>query len=256
MRRLAAILRCPRCRGAFDRAPGELVCAACGARAPFDGAAVDLAELAPPPRSLGDRAMASRAMARLYDRVWRPLSFNVSTAFRAPAFDAEATMAIERIAGCDGPWLDLSCGPGALTRRMCEVADGRLVVAADLSLPMLERARRQAPGAARVRADAMDLPFVDGAFGAVANLAALDLYPDAPRAIAEVMRVLAPGGVWIASAFVRRERRIARPPRGGPGGLDAGHIEAIARRAGFVEYASRSFGRYVVVQAKRPERRS
>ena len=77
---------------------------------------------------------------------------------------------------------------------------------------MLERARLAAPRATLVRADAADLPFVDATFGAIANLAALDLYPDPSRVVAEAARVLAPGGRWVCSTFVRRAGTLAVAP--------------------------------------------
>jgi len=65
-------------------------------------------------------------------------------------------------------------------------------------------------------ADAAALPFADGAFGAVVNLAALDLYPDAARVVAEAGRVLAPGGSWAASTFVSPELVARSTPRPAP----------------------------------------
>ncbi len=81
------------------------------------------------------------------------------------------------------------------------------MVAVDLSRAMLERASVNAPDAVRVRADAAALPFADGTFGAIVNLAAIDLYSDPERALAESVRVLARGGRWLASTFVAPQRR-------------------------------------------------
>ena len=58
--------------------------------------------------------------------------------------------------------LDVACGTGFLTRHLR--GD---VVGLDQSEAMLERAREQAPNAAFVQADALDLPFPDGSFDRV-----------------------------------------------------------------------------------------
>ncbi len=148
--------------------------------------------------------MQSRSMARAYEIAWRPLLFGVSTAFGAPSPGREARIVIELVEERPGPWLDLSCGPGGLLRRLVAVAGSRAVYGLDLSRPMLERARRAAPSATLVLGDAMDLPFEDATFGAITNLAALDLYPDPARVVREAARVLVPGGRWVCSTFLRR----------------------------------------------------
>jgi ubiquinone/menaquinone biosynthesis C-methylase UbiE len=55
--------------------------------------------------------------------------------------------------------LDVACGTGFLTRHL----PGR-IVGLDQSESMLDEARRQAPGAEYVHADALELPFEDGSF--------------------------------------------------------------------------------------------
>jgi ubiquinone/menaquinone biosynthesis C-methylase UbiE len=91
--------------------------------------------------------------------------------------------------------LDVGCGTG----RFAVLAAARLgarVWGVDPSAAMLERARAQ-PGARTVgwkRAAAERLPFRDGWFdGAHAHLV-LHVVDDRPRALAELARVLAPGG--------------------------------------------------------------
>jgi SAM-dependent methyltransferase len=55
--------------------------------------------------------------------------------------------------------LDVACGTGFLTRHLLGAVTGL-----DQSARMLELARERAPGATFVQADALDLPFEDGAF--------------------------------------------------------------------------------------------
>jgi ubiquinone/menaquinone biosynthesis C-methylase UbiE len=206
-----------------------------------DDVAIDVVGDAPGRESWGARAMRSRWLARLYEAWWRPLTFGLSTSFTAPSAESEATTVVGLLAGRPEPWLDLSCGPGAhLASFLCPAwprqgmrAGGaaRAVFGVDLSRPMLERAREAAPTATLVRADAADLPFDDGVFGAVANLAALDLYPDPPRVVREAARVLAPGGRWVCSTFVRAAGRKARSPLAFASGVRTPSMGELARWA-------------------------
>ena len=70
------------------------------------------------------------------------------------------------------------------------------MVALDASTTMLAQAVRETEGrnAIYVRGDALALPFKDESFDAVCCFAALYLFSDPMRAMAEMERVLAPGG--------------------------------------------------------------
>jgi SAM-dependent methyltransferase len=91
--------------------------------------------------------------------------------------------------------LEVGCGPGELSERM-RVELGASVVAIDISPRMVALARTRGVDA-RV-GDAQELPFPDGAFDC--TVAAWMLYhvPDVDRALAELMRVLRPGGHLVA----------------------------------------------------------
>lgn len=95
--------------------------------------------------------------------------------------------------------LDIGCGPGTLLRALRDQLPGATVAGVDLSPYMLERARRRAPSAALVHADAAALPWPDEAFDAVTACHVLGHVPgEAGRAIAaETERVLATGGVAV-----------------------------------------------------------
>jgi demethylmenaquinone methyltransferase / 2-methoxy-6-polyprenyl-1,4-benzoquinol methylase len=88
--------------------------------------------------------------------------------------------------------LDACCGTGDLAVA-CARAGAR-VTGLDFSARMLERARRKAPELEWVRGDLLELPFADASFDAatvgfgVRNVESLD------RALAELRRVLRPGG--------------------------------------------------------------
>jgi ubiquinone/menaquinone biosynthesis C-methylase UbiE len=64
----------------------------------------------------------------------------------------------------------------------------------DFSERMLERARRKAPALEWVCGDLTDLPFADGSFEAATVGFGVRNVDDLDRALAELRRVLAPGG--------------------------------------------------------------
>ena len=84
--------------------------------------------------------------------------------------------------------LDLCCGQGnvseALLKRGCKV------FGIDFSPAMLAFARRRAPGATFIEADAQSLPFEASEFDFVVSNLGVCHVPDQPRALAEVRRVL------------------------------------------------------------------
>lgn len=101
--------------------------------------------------------------------------------------------------------LDLCCGSGDLAFLLAEaIGPTGSVVAADFAPEMLNRGRdrwARRLGAARhwaaiawVEADALALPFADASFEAVTMGYGLRNVSDLPRALAEVRRVLKPGG--------------------------------------------------------------
>jgi ubiquinone/menaquinone biosynthesis C-methylase UbiE len=93
--------------------------------------------------------------------------------------------------------IDLACGPGTYTRPLA--LHVRQAVGVDLTPAMIEKARAEAArdGIANiefVRADIYALPFADGAAGIVSCGYAFHHMTDPPRALAEMARVLQPGG--------------------------------------------------------------
>jgi SAM-dependent methyltransferase len=103
--------------------------------------------------------------------------------------------------------LDLGCGPGILTLPLAQgVGAAGLVLGVDLAAGMLELLGAAAtPQVGVARMDMEALGIRDAAFDAVAAGHSLQFCPDLERALAEVRRVLRPGGRFVASL-----------PRGGP----------------------------------------
>ena len=103
--------------------------------------------------------------------------------------------------------VDLACGPGTYTRPLA--ARVRHAIGADLTPAMVEKARAEAArdGITNIEfvcADIYALPFADGAAGIVSCGYAFHHMTDPPRALAEMARVLQPGGrVAITDIIVR-----------------------------------------------------
>jgi ubiquinone/menaquinone biosynthesis C-methylase UbiE len=195
--------------------------------------------------------MQSGWLARVYESSWRPVLFGLSTGFGAPSARHEAHEVLRLIGEREGPWLDLSCGPGALLRHLATASGPRPVFGVDLSRAMLERARPAAPDATLVRADAENLPFEDGTFGAIANLAALDLYDHPSRVVGEAARILAPGGRWVCSTFVRRAgtSALSLAPSSGVRTPSIDELAGWAKRAGLRRFGNRLFRGYAIAWA-------
>jgi SAM-dependent methyltransferase len=96
--------------------------------------------------------------------------------------------------------LEVGVGTGLLALRLHEA--GIPVSGLDLSAPMLAKLVEKAGGAPPfplVIGDATTMPFADGAFGAAYLRWVLHLIPDWRAALAEMARVVRPGGVLLVS---------------------------------------------------------
>ena len=93
--------------------------------------------------------------------------------------------------GARGRTLDLGCGTG---RNLPLFPKEARAIGLDLSPDALRRARKRAPAVPLVRASAQALPFRDGAFETVVSGLVFCSVPDPAGALAEVRRVLRPGG--------------------------------------------------------------
>jgi SAM-dependent methyltransferase len=97
-------------------------------------------------------------------------------------------------------WLDVGCGTGVLTQAILAGADPTEVVGVDPAEGFLDDARAGVddPRASFQVGDARSLPAPDARFDAVVSGLALNFVPDAPRAVAEFVRVAAAGGTIAA----------------------------------------------------------
>ncbi len=194
-----------------------------------------------PDRASRVREMFSRVAWR-YDLVNDVMSFGLHRGWKRQTVD----IALAGTAGKSPRVLDLCCGSGDL----CFLEERRgagTVVGTDFTMPMLAVARRrQRESASRssgredgrrgpqpgreggrrgpqfVQADALSLPFPDASFDAITISYGLRNIADLPVALAEMRRVLAPGGRavvldfgkpdnWVVAALYRAFLRATMP---------------------------------------------
>jgi SAM-dependent methyltransferase len=110
-------------------------------------------------------------------------------------------VARELLAWLDVPpgarWLDVGCGSGALTETVLALAEPASIEGVDTSEAFVAHAAsRVADGRASFAvADAQDLDRGDAAYDVVASSLVLNFLPDQARGVAEMRRVVRPGGV-------------------------------------------------------------
>lgn len=262
------ILKCPRCgaAGSFD-ATRALACKRCDLAIDSTRGFYDLLDVAtrgePAATSSEQRLMESALVARVYERLWRPAFVRLFAGrgaaagvggFAGELFIHKNALSLDER---QGPWLDLSCGPGLFTRALAASSPGALIVGLDIARAMLEVAAGRAKGYTNVvlvRGDAHQLPFVDGAFGGINNSGAIHAYDDAEQVFREIWRTLRPGGIYVGSTFAeaphftgRLAARIAGIRR-----YDPNELRAQLSRLGFAEYEELRLGGAFVFRARKP----
>lgn len=100
-------------------------------------------------------------------------------------------LALEELSGW-GRVLDVGCGDGQLSRALA--ATGCMVTGVDPTARNLEVARERGGGPVYTKGRADDLPFPDSSFDAVLACLVFEHIDELDTAIAEVSRVLRPGG--------------------------------------------------------------
>ena len=149
-------------------------------------------------------------------------------------------VADEMAAACPGgAVLEVGSGPGRLAVRLARSAPGLDVTGVDISPGMVELAKRRATEAGlpseQVRFEVGDvgaLSYADGSFEGVMSTLSLHHWPDPALGLAEIHRILKPGGeariydpahwLWLpANGEARLDRLATESPFGG------GEIEAV-----------------------------
>lgn len=125
-------------------------------------------------------------------------------AYDAPLLDAQVELAwaqerrlLEQL-GLAGHVLDAGCGNGALTMRLTSLADVTRVTGVDRDETLLATARERCPDATLLAGDVTRLPLEDDSVdGAIVRLV-LQHVPDPAAVVAELVRVVRPGGLVVA----------------------------------------------------------
>jgi ubiquinone/menaquinone biosynthesis methyltransferase len=147
-------------------------------------------------RTLFDRIAPS------YDRLNRVLSFGLDLRWRRRA--------VRALGALDGaPVLDLCAGTGDFGAEVRRRFPFACVVGADFAREMLAAGGAKRAGEP-VQADALRLPFGDGVFAAAVCGFGVRNLDDPRKGLAEVARVLRPGGRFAVLEFFRPETRAQR----------------------------------------------
>lgn len=171
----------------------------------------ELGDSAPPePRNLKREALELFApLPRHYDRVAAVLSFGQDPRWRRAMVDAVRAEASERV-------LDLAAGTGLVAQELVRRYDCE-VVGLDQSPQMLAGAqarldadRKLADRVSLVRGEAEHLPFADKQFDHLTFTYLLRYVEDPPATMAELARVVKPGGRIASLEFAVPQRALWR----------------------------------------------
>ena len=147
-------------------------------------------------------------IAKRYDLLNHLLSGNVDKRWRRIV----ATRVREKLSSrTEARVLDVACGTGDLSLSLFEIT-GAGVIGTDFCRPMLAIAAGKTSGRIRfIEGDALDLPFRDGTFDVATIAFGLRNLSNVESGLAELSRVLKPGG-WVAVLeFSRPGNAILRP---------------------------------------------
>ncbi|HET7618537.1 MAG TPA: class I SAM-dependent methyltransferase [Vicinamibacterales bacterium] len=153
--------------------------------------------------SAASRGSSALASTRAAQRFWERYFAVYDTLNEAAPYQDMIARQVARLAPSTGARvLDAGTGSGNLAAALAQ--KGADVVGIDFCEPALDIARRKAPGATFLFGDlTRPLPFADGSFDAVSCSAVLHVLTreDQRAAIAELARVLRPGGRLVVTAF-------------------------------------------------------
>eukprot|EP00850_Spirogloea_muscicola_P014332 SM000102S09190 [mRNA] locus=s102:135613:137741:+ [translate_table: standard] len=253
---------CPRCRRAYSSRGGYLDLTITSGATSYQA-----------PRLPGTELFRSPLVSFAYERGWRQSFARAGFPGADEEFRVAQTHLAPAAASGGGVLLDVSCGSGLFARRFAASGAYSAVLASDFSEAMLRQASvfiRDDPSLsaapiALVRTDVARLPFETGSLDAVHAGAALHCSPSPANAVAEISRVLRPGGVFVATTFLARQAPFAdelfKPLRKAmaqnqSGGImkywEPEELEELCLACGFKSYAPSRTREFIMLTAKKP----
>lgn len=181
-------------------------------------------------------------IAPRYDFITVLLSYGMDSGWKRKLIEMLGLRGDERA-------LDLACGTGDLTFALGQRLPGGKAFGLDITQGMLAIAeeKRRAQNAANVsfhRADIMSMPFADASFDCVTCGYALRNVPDVELALAEINRVLKPGGRFLSLDFAHPGSRIYR-------WLYLNYLIVVGSTVGFILHGDPDTYRYIPESLKR-----
>jgi len=223
-------------------------------------------------QQLGTSTFQSPVVTFAYERGWRQSFASSGFPGVEEEFKLAQTFLAETSEAGQGVLLDASCGSGLFSRRFASSGAYGSVVALDFSASMLRQvdsfAKKElgrdyaAPpelggrALSLVRADIGRLPFPSDALDGVHASAAIHCWPAPANAVAEIARVLKPGGVLVMSTFTPRSPMAAA----GSGSGNAPYrfwsrdeLQSLTRRCGLVDFeAIERQPAFIMVRVRKP----
>lgn len=202
----------------------------------------------------GQQVFRSKVLPKIYERFWRPIVLRLFVGLSGPRAAEEQRMALEILAVEPGDQvLDVGCGPGNYTRPLARAAGDGLTVGLDASEAMVAAAAERGGGEnlAYLRGDACALPFGDESFDAACSVGVIHMVTEPLVALAEMTRVLAPGGRLVVLATCGRAGK-PRRERAGLTIFARDDLTNALAEHGMVEIEQQVIGRGQIVSARKP----
>ncbi|MDY7011895.1 MAG: class I SAM-dependent methyltransferase [Planctomycetota bacterium] len=166
-------------------------------------------------KGLAQKLMEYQRIVEIYEGRWwrRSKLFAWLMGIR---FDREMALIKQALyIGSEDRVLDLCCGPGLYARSFAEDCPTRTVFGLDLSWPMLRYGYRKSMqlgihNITFLHGDAHQLPFKDGSIDAVSCCGALHLFSNIRQVLAELHRVINPGGRFSGALAMRTSKPLNR----------------------------------------------
>ncbi|KMZ67702.1 putative methyltransferase, chloroplastic [Zostera marina] len=272
---------CPICYNPFQNIPNDrsssahsasLECNTCKKSYKGNGTYLDLivtsgseeyTESVPPSTELFRTPLVSF----LYERGWRQ-NFIIG-GFPGP--EKEFEMAKDYLKPTfGGTIVDASCGSGLFSRMFSKSKLYKAVVALDFSENMLRQCDEfvkkegvSTESLILVRADICRLPFASTSVDAVHAGAALHCWPSPSSSVAEISRILRPGGVFVATTFIADgvysnlpflslARQVFHGITKSRIFLSESELEDLCKTCGLVDYSCARNGPFVMISATKP----